>query len=118
MDRNISPERMLRVLTADNIKLDISEYGYRLKIAKSRYSYAFLSLKLGVNQFYLWSIINDSDYYPPDWVCRILGIVKYKRPRRVYIYPDPEHIENTVRAIRRNMSPTTIELLIERLIDG
>jgi hypothetical protein len=41
---------------------------------KPVHSYANLAEYYGVNQYYLWNIIKNEDYYPPAWVCQILKV--------------------------------------------
>jgi fermentation-respiration switch protein FrsA (DUF1100 family) len=118
MSGESDPTALLRILTSKKYTFGITEYRGILAIVKTGYVYDELYRALGVNQFYLWSILDDPDYFPPAWVARILGIVKYKRPRRFFVYPDLEHIDNTIDILLRNMDPAALEVLRSRLNEG
>lgn len=44
-----------------------------IKALKQNHTYAYLSKKYGVNNYYLWNIINVRGYRPPDKVLLKLG---------------------------------------------
>ena len=46
-------------------------------------SYASMAEKLEINQFYLWSIVNEPDYVPPLWVRKRLGDKAPEIERRI-----------------------------------
>lgn len=97
----------------------LSLYRELLIAAKNGYGRGWscwLQRELGINRYYFCRIVNEGDFDPPAWVCRELGIVKSPpRARRIWIYPDPDHIDNTLEAIHKYMDPETIGLLREKL---
>jgi hypothetical protein len=58
------------------IRLDILREEIKSKIDKKT-TYKTLEEQYHVNRFYLWHIVNDSEYEPPFKVCNKLGIQKY-----------------------------------------
>ena len=120
--------------------IPLSDYRQRLRAAKQKYTYDYLSGDLCVNQYYLWNIVKNDEYIPPDWVCRRLGIKmeaplvvlpcdkcgiphppvvhcpckngKDKRPHRFKIYSGRDFIDRSVSSVLKQMEPDTAEEFI------
>jgi hypothetical protein len=83
-----------------------------LRHEKQKHSYGQLAKKYGVNEWYLWTILDDPNYEPPLWVRRKLGWIR-PRPRRIAIHCTD--MESAANSIRDNLSTDDIRELIERL---
>ena len=57
---------------------ELAQFRSVITAEKAYKTYEVLEADYGVNQFYLWNIINKPDYEPPAWVCAKLGIAKYE----------------------------------------
>ena len=93
----------------------LSEFKKTLKSQKRGHSYRVLSWKYRVNRRYLWEILNTPEYKPPQWVMDILGVEIKKRPHRIAVYTELEHIDKTVETLKKHLSPEAIDKLKDAL---
>jgi hypothetical protein len=52
----------------------MSKFRHKLQKEKQAHTYDILAYHYDVNKYYLWKIINDENYYPPNKVCLLLGL--------------------------------------------
>lgn len=93
-------------------------FAENLIILKRFHTYGELQEKYGVNQYYLWRIINEHDYTPPVKVRRKLKVVMEESPPRIAIRKDDP--ASAARSIVRNFETEMVDRLIveiERMRD-
>jgi len=93
----------------------LSNFREELNRYKEMYTYRVLASKYGVNQRYLWDIINKPDKTPPGSVRKKLGVVIEERSHRFKIYSAAEDIDKTMSLLRNNMTPDLLDEIKRRL---
>ena len=95
------------------------EFLERLRCVKRFCTYQDIADSLGVNQYYLWKILNEENYIPPVSVRRKLGIVMDDRPPRIAIRKDDP--ESAARSLLANIETGTLRrviMIVKERIEG
>lgn len=100
--------RILRKRTAESFLASVRHLS-------KKYSYEQIATYFGINKWHVWQIVNNKTYHPSYALCRKLNITKKKRTHRFAIYPDIEHLDNTIALIEKQMDTEARKALKERL---
>ena len=98
---------------------NMADFRVKIRQEKTYFTYEQLEEMYGVNRYYLWHIINNDDYVPPEWAQNRLGIRVYK-PAPVCVKCGEVHVtkrctKNDVQPVRRwrDLPPELLRLALE-----